>query len=115
MIDEYLPTDRPLLAWPARRRRGEHLTAHDYQKRFPSLEGCGGTFRIHDARLTATVSEMRPLGKFQLLERVGSGAFGAVWKARDSQLDRIVALKIPHASLVSSIADLERFNREAHE
>jgi hypothetical protein len=56
---------------------------------------------------------MRPLGKFQLLERVGVGAFGAVWRARDMELDRIVALKIPHASLLTSAADLERFHREA--
>jgi hypothetical protein len=34
----------------------------------------------------------RPLGKFQLLERVGVGAFGTVWKARNTTLDRIVAL-----------------------
>jgi WD40 repeat protein/tRNA A-37 threonylcarbamoyl transferase component Bud32 len=56
---------------------------------------------------------MRPLGKFQLLERVGLGAFGAVWRARDTELDRIVALKIPHASLLTSEGDRERFHREA--
>src|SRR5205814_2041458 len=56
--------------------------------------GCGGAFRIRDARLTDTASTSRPLGKFQLLERVGQGAFGAVWKARDTVLDRVVALKI---------------------
>ena len=41
------------------------------------------------------------------------GAFGAVWKARDTSLDRIVALKIPHAGLLSEPGDLERFQREA--
>jgi WD40 repeat protein/serine/threonine protein kinase len=75
--------------------------------------GCGSNFRVRDARLTATVSGMRPLGKFQLLDRVGLGAFGAVWRARDTELDRIVALKIPHASLLTSPTDLERFHREA--
>jgi len=43
----------------------------------------------------------------------GSFLFGAVWRARDVELDRIVALKIPHASLLTSEADLERFYREA--
>ncbi|MCI0457420.1 MAG: protein kinase, partial [Gemmataceae bacterium] len=74
---------------------------------------CGSSFRVADARPTATTAPMRPLGKFQLLERVGVGAFGAVWKARDTQLDRLVALKIPHAGLLSSQDDLERFYREA--
>jgi len=52
--------------------------------------GCGSTFRMCDTRPTATVSPMRPLGKSQLLERVGLGAFGAVWLARDAALGRIV-------------------------
>jgi serine/threonine protein kinase len=74
---------------------------------------CGSSFRVREARQTTTTGGMRRLGKFQLLERVGLGAFGAVWRARDVELDRIVALKIPHASLLTSAADLERFHREA--
>src|SRR5262249_6098864 len=61
--------------------------------------GCGGSFRVRDERYTDTTSLSRPLGRFQLLERVGQGAFGAVWKARDTSLDRIVALKILHSGL----------------
>ena len=41
----------------------------------------------------------RRLGKFQLLEPVGQGAFGVVWKACDTELDRTVALKIPHTGV----------------
>ena len=75
--------------------------------------GCGSSFRVRDAQQTSTTAAMRPLGKFQLLGRVGLGAFGAVWKARDTELDRIVALKIPHTGLLTSDVDLERFHREA--
>src|SRR5690349_14176849 len=73
---------------------------------------CGSTFRLADTDLTNTNPPMRQLGKFQLLERVGLGAFGAVWKARDTELDRLVALKMPHAGLLSSVEGAERFYRE---
>jgi serine/threonine protein kinase len=74
---------------------------------------CGSSFRLCDTRPTSTTSAMQQLGKFQLLERVGVGAFGAVWKARDTELDRIVALKLSHAGLLASAAERERFQREA--
>src|SRR5262249_46167647 len=45
--------------------------------------------------------------------RVGVGAFGAVWKAHDAELDRVVALKIPHTGLLTHDEDLQRFQREA--
>src|SRR5262249_15146348 len=75
--------------------------------------GCGGTFRARDARATASTAPMKPLGKFQLLERVGSGGFGAVWQARDTTLDRGVALQIPHTGLLTSEEELRPFQREA--
>jgi tRNA A-37 threonylcarbamoyl transferase component Bud32 len=75
--------------------------------------GCGGSFRLREARHTDTSSPMKTLGRFQLLERIGLGGFGAVWRARDTSLDRIVALKIPHTGLLTEKEELERFQREA--
>jgi Flp pilus assembly protein TadD/Leucine-rich repeat (LRR) protein len=74
---------------------------------------CGSSFRVREARDTVSAAPMRPLGKFQLLERIGVGGFGAVWRARDTTLDRIVALKIPHSGLLTVAEELERFQREA--
>jgi serine/threonine-protein kinase len=54
----------------------------------------------------------RSIGHFELLEQLGSGSFGAVWKARDLQLDRIVAIKIPHKGRLNP-AEIEKFLREA--
>jgi WD40 repeat protein/membrane protease YdiL (CAAX protease family) len=74
---------------------------------------CGSSFRLQTLGQGTTVEEIRLLGRFQLLERVGHGTYGAVWRARDTQLDRIVALKIPHAQWATSGPFLERVKREA--
>lgn len=40
-------------------------------------------------------SRRRTLSHFELIEHIGGGHFGDVWKARDLELDRIVAVKVP--------------------
>jgi serine/threonine protein kinase len=55
----------------------------------------------------------RRLGKFELLEELGSGSFGVVFRARDTELDRLVAIKLLRAGRLASRADLDRFLREA--
>jgi tetratricopeptide (TPR) repeat protein len=52
------------------------------------------------------------LGRFDLIERLGVGGFGSVWKARDKELDRTVAIKIPRASGMTA-EEQEKFFREA--
>src|SRR5579862_9437625 len=47
------------------------------------------------------------LGPYQILSRIGAGGMGEVWKARDTRLDRVVALK------TSSAKFSDRFEREA--
>lgn len=55
---------------------------------------------------------IRTIGHFELLEIVGGGQFGTVWKARDTKLDRMVAVKIPRRGAISG-AEAEMFVREA--
>src|SRR5262245_11324412 len=53
------------------------------------------------------------LGRFELLEQVGVGSFGYVFRARDTELGRVVAIKIPRAGHLASTEDAARFLREA--
>lgn len=52
------------------------------------------------------------VGQFELVELLGEGAFGSVWRAKDSQLDREVAIKIPRPGSLA-IEDRQQFLREA--
>ena len=57
---------------------------------------CGNGFNIVSSLSTTPfVSSRRSIAQFELIEEVGVGHFGSVWKARDTTLDRIVAIKIP--------------------
>jgi serine/threonine-protein kinase len=50
---------------------------------------------------------------YELLEELGSGAFGRVYRVRDLALEREVALKVLHPYLTADPAVVERFRREA--
>jgi hypothetical protein len=53
------------------------------------------------------------LGKFELVEQLGTGAFGEVFRAIDTELDRPVAVKVLRGGAGASRDDVERFVREA--
>ena len=53
------------------------------------------------------------LGPYQLLGLLGAGGMGAVYKARDSRLDRIVAIKVLPEQFAADPQRRERFEREA--
>jgi eukaryotic-like serine/threonine-protein kinase len=122
-----------------RRRLDESPRTADYQHRFPELDEqwldtqlsptLGGepeqVCTVASASEAPSISngastgsprednQLRQLGRFQLLERVGIGAFGTVWRALDIRLNRTVALKVPHAHLIESGEEVARFFREA--
>ncbi len=53
------------------------------------------------------------LGQFRILERIGSGGMGSVYKAEQPAMDRLVAVKILHPKLASRKDLVSRFRREA--
>jgi serine/threonine protein kinase len=55
---------------------------------------------------------VRTIGHFELIEQLGIGHFGSVWKAKDTQLDRTVAIKIPRKDQLSEV-ESGAFLREA--
>jgi tRNA A-37 threonylcarbamoyl transferase component Bud32 len=52
-------------------------------------------------------------GKYTIEERIGQGGMGVVWKARDPDLSRTVAIKVLAAHLAQSRTARQRFQREA--
>src|SRR3990172_8028458 len=53
------------------------------------------------------------ISQYQILEKLGEGGMGVVYKARDTKLDRDVALKFLPSQLSASEADKARFVQEA--
>ncbi len=73
---------------------------------------CGKRLTFLSETATYSPKELQPLGHFQLLLHVGTGHFGEVFKALDTQLGRVVALKVPRSNQMDD-ATREWFLREA--
>jgi len=64
-------------------------------------------------RLSADAAEARELGSYQLLERIGEGGMGEVWRAEHRLLARPAAIKLIRQNGNGSRDAISRFEREA--
>src|SRR5262245_30255531 len=104
-----------------RRRRQAPPAAEEFVGRFPQYEtelrAClPPPAAVPTPPFPGAAAEAPPpsrLGNFELLEVVGRGGFGVVYRARDTQLDRVVAVKVPRPGALAGPDDVDRFLREA--
>lgn len=101
-----------------RRINGEVVVAEEYVSRFPEygevIEDVISTDTHRDTSVTIdeTAEGSLVLGNYAVLEKIGEGGMGTVFKARHQRMERIVALKILSKILTNEPDAIQRFKRE---
>ncbi|MFH1920195.1 MAG: protein kinase [Planctomycetota bacterium] len=143
-LERFPPLDRPEIVVRlirqehlVRRQNGDAPSSEEYRRRFPDLAAEGGALesllcaegdeeikpaaRPH-AQPGAGAAQRdlpRRLGHYELLEEIGRGGMGVVYRARQLTADRIVALKVIRRDRLESLprdsesSALDRFRHEA--
>ena len=108
---EPLATDTPAMIG-----HGQPTLAGSDAPTLPDVRIVGG---FPPSKPTSTVSPLSGLlpgtmlgGRYQILQMIGEGGMGAVYKAKDRELDRFVALKVIRPELAANPNILQRFKQE---
>jgi serine/threonine protein kinase len=96
------PEESPSLPLDSTVREGWHGDGEPRRLAAPSAEATDASPAVGDI-----------LGGYRILGRLGAGGMGQVFRARDNDLERNVALKLLHPRLTSQPRAMSRFRREA--
>lgn len=81
---------------------------------FPSdSDTVHAAYRITSSPTQPSLVAGQRIGRYEIVRQVGAGAFGAVYAAKDTELDRTVAIKVPRFTSETSGFDIENFVTEA--
>ncbi len=126
------PLDQAVQQFIDARLRGEQPDVEEFVKHYPELEHqirekvrslqkidtlFDSLVQADESDFVETVMEKdlvgQKIGSFEIVEMIGRGGMGIVYLARDSKLDRLVAIKSMPAQLQASSTARTRFTREA--
>ncbi len=106
-----------------RRQQGELLTASEYHARFPEFADALDSTFVGDCFTVTSpmsprarggdVSEALRVAGYEVLDEVGRGGMGIVFRARQTALGREVAVKVIRSAEFASERELRRFRDEA--
>lgn len=126
--DAELTLDVVYCEYLAREQAGEGTDLAEYEERFPQFAGAlAEQVRLHEAFETLEEEELpdgasdagpfaerwMPPASYELIEQIGSGGMGVVFKARHTGLNRLVALKMLRAVDAGNPELLMRIRAEA--